>query len=240
MTGRGFEMMPNDPARLIAIGDIHGQRDQLNRLLNTVAPTSNDRFVFLGDYIDRGTDSKGVIDRLIRFREEFPDTIFLRGNHEQMLLDALIEDGVLTGERLRDLSSSYRAYLPESDSRVFLANGGRQTLHSYGLSCFSEFPPEHIAFLQSTRLWWRFEHFVFVHAGIAQSIPLERQDPFVLMWTRRSPPGQDGEIHVVGHHPTTDGDPYFEPGRYNLDTGAVYGQTLTACDVLTRQVWQVS
>lgn len=62
--------------------------------------------------------------------------------------------------------------------------------------------------------------------------------PYVLFWERLSPSGENGEIHIVGHHPTTDGEPYFEPGRYNLDMGAVYGQTLTACDVLTKEVWQ--
>jgi serine/threonine protein phosphatase 1 len=227
------------PDRLIAIGDIHGELDQLNRLLNTVAPTSNDRLVFLGDYIDRGKNSKGVIDRLIRFREEFPDTVFIRGNHDQMLLDTLIEAGATSGHRLRDQSSAYRAGASESDIAIFMFNGGNQTLRSYRINHLSDFPKEHIAFLQSTRLWWRYEHFVFVHAGIGQGIPLEKQDPFVLMWERLSPPGQEGEIHVVGHHPTTDGEPCFEPGRYQLDTGAVYGRTLTACDVLTREVWQV-
>jgi len=227
------------PDRLIAIGDIHGEVDQLNRLLNSVAPMQNDRFVFLGDYIDRGKNSKGVIDCLIRFREEFPDSVFIRGNHDQMLLDALIETGASTGHRLRDQSSAYRASASESDIEIFLFNGGKQTLHSYRITHLSDFPGEHTSFLQSTRLWWQFEEFIFVHAGIEQGIPLEMQNPFVLMWERLSPPGQDGEIHVVGHHPTSDGEPYFEPGRYNLDTGAVYGRTLTACDVLTKQVWQV-
>jgi serine/threonine protein phosphatase 1 len=228
------------PDRLIAIGDIHGELEQLNRLLNTLAPTDQDRFVFLGDYIDRGKNSKGVVEYLIRFREAFPDSVFIRGNHDQMVLDALIENGVITGHRLRDQSRAYRARASESDIDIFLFNGGKQTLRSYRITHLTDFPNEHIAFLQSTRLWWRFEHFVFVHAGIEQGLPLELQDPFTLMWERMSPPGQDGEIHVVGHHPTTDGKPYFEPGRYNLDTGAVYGRTLTACDVLTRKVWQVA
>ena len=232
-------MTQDRPARLIAIGDIHGQLDQLNRLLNTVAPTDNDRFVFLGDYIDRGKHSKGVIERLISFREEFPDTVFIRGNHDQMLLDSLIEARAITGNRLRDQSSAYRAGSSKSDIEIFLFNGGKETLRSYRIAHLTDFPKEHFLFLDSTRLWYRFEHFVFVHAGIEQGIPLQMQDPFVLMWERMSPPGQDGEIHVVGHHPTTAGEPYFEPGRYNLDTGAVYGRTLTACDVLTKRVWQV-
>ena len=230
-------MIQDSPDRLIAIGDIHGELDQLNRLLNTIAPTDSDLFVFLGDYIDRGTNSKGVVDRLIRFHEEFPDTIFIRGNHDQMMLDALIEFGVMTGDLLRDQSQTFQRRAFASDIIVFLSNGGQETLRSYGISSLTEIPTEHIAFFQSTRLWWRYKHFVFVHAGIERGVPMRQQDPFALMWERMSPPGRDGEIHVVGHHPTTDGEPYFEPGRYNLDTGAVYGKTLTACDVLTKQVW---
>jgi len=78
-----------------------------------------------------------------------------------------------------------------------------------------------------------------VHAGVEDGLPLELQDPYSLLWDRMTPPGKDGDIHVVGHHPSTDGEPHFELGRYNLDTGAVYGLTLTACDVLTKEIWQV-
>lgn len=232
--------MINDyPGRLIATGDIHGQLDQLNRLMNTVKPVEGDCFVFLGDYVDRGKNSKGVIDRLILFREEFPDAIFIRGNHDQMLLDALIEAGALTGQPLRDQSTTYRACLSASDSEIFLFNGGKETLRSYRITQLTDFPQEHIDFLEATQLWWRCASFVFVHAGLEQGIPMQMQDPYVLMWERMSPPGQNGEIHVVGHNPTADGKPYFEPGRYHLDTGAVYGRALTSCNVLTRQVWQV-
>jgi serine/threonine protein phosphatase 1 len=224
--------------RLIAIGDIHGELDKLNRLLNVVQPAEDDLFVFLGDYVDRGEDTKGVVDRLIEFREEFPQTVFIRGNHDQMLLDAMVELGVRVGSRLRDVSQKYKDCSPESDLDMFISNGGSETLRSYRLMDMIDYPEEHIRFLASTLLWWRFEHFVFVHAGVSPDLQLERQDHYDLLWERMSPPGKDGEIHVVGHHPT-DGEPYFEPGRYNLDTGAVYGQKLTACDVLSKEVWQV-
>lgn len=226
------------PARLIAIGDIHGQLEQLNRLLHVVAPAQDDRCIFLGDYVDRGKNSKGVIARLIAFQQEFPETVFIRGNHDQMLLDALVELGIRTGARLRDRSQIYRDVATASDLDIFLTNGGKATLRSYSLTDIASFPTDHITFLEATRLWWRFEHFVFVHAGVAPHIPVQEQDPYLLMWERLSPPGKNGEIHVVGHNPTT-GEPYFEPGRYNLDTGAVYGQQLTACDVLTKTVWKV-
>ncbi|MCK5826807.1 MAG: serine/threonine protein phosphatase [Desulfuromusa sp.] len=226
-------------SRLIAIGDIHGQADMLRRLLNVVSPQPEDQFVFLGDYIDRGKDSRGVIEQLMQFKADFPDTIFIRGNHEQLLLDTLVELGARVDTRLRDESKEYRECSTASDLEMFLSNGGNETLRSYRLRDMTDFPQDHIKFLELTRLWWRFENFVFVHAGVEEGLPLELQDPYALLWDRLSQPGKDGEIHVVGHHPTTDGQPYFEPGRYNLDTGAVYGQTLTACDVLIKDVWQV-
>ena len=227
------------PTRMIAIGDIHGQFDMLNRLLNVVAPQVDDQFVFLGDYIDRGKNSRGVIERLIQFRNDFPKTIFLRGNHEQLLLDALVEVSVMVAPRLRDLSAKFSECTVESDVEIFLSNGGNSTLRSYGVRDMADIPSDHIEFLESTRLWWRYENFLFVHAGITPELPMEMQDPYILLWERLSPPGKDGEIHVVGHHPTAAGEPYFEPGRYRLDTGAVYGRTLTACDVFSKEIWQV-
>ncbi len=227
------------PSRLIAIGDIHGQSDMLRRLLNVISPQADDQFVFLGDYVDRGKDSRGVISQLIQFQNDFPHTQFIRGNHDQLLLDCLAELGARKGPRLRELSAEFQDCSTPSDLEMFISNGGNETLRSYRLRDMADFPKEHIAFLESTKLWWQYDHFIFVHAGIERGLPRELQDPFTLMWERLSPPGENGEVHVVGHHPTMDGEPYFEPGRMNIDTGAVYGQTLTACDVLTRQLWQV-
>jgi serine/threonine protein phosphatase 1 len=225
--------------RLIAIGDIHGQADMLYRLLNVVSPRTEDQFVFLGDYIDRGKDSCGVIEQLIQFKKEFPRTVFIRGNHDQLLLDALAELKVRHVLRTRDISREYANYSLVSDLDMFLNNGGNETLRSYHLRDMSEFPREHITFLEETELVWKYENFIFVHAGIEPDTPLEKQDPYTLLWERHAPPGKNGVIHVVGHQPTA-GSPYFEAGRYYLDTGAVYGQTLTACNVLTQEVWQVS
>lgn len=230
--------MNENEIRLIAIGDIHGQADMLYRLLNVVSPQPEDQFVFLGDYIDRGEDSCGVIEQLIQFKAEFPRTVFIRGNHDQLLLDSLAELKIRHDLRLRDISDKYAAYSLTSDLEMFLSNGGNQTLQSYQIRDMRDFPQEHIQFLEETQLVWKYENFIFVHAGVAPDVPLEKQDPYTLLWDRHLPPGTDGEIHVVGHQPTN-GEPYFESGRYSLDTGAVYGQTLTACNVLTCEVWQL-
>jgi len=223
------------PERLIAIGDIHGEFSKLDLLLNWVSPAQNDQFVFLGDYIDRGQNSCGVIERLMEFEYEFPHAIFLRGNHEQMLLDSLAE---IERDRQGEIPERTGLRLYNSDLEMFLANGGNETLRSYGLTSLDGIPKTHLEFIESTRLWWRHDNFLFVHAGVAPNTPLEQQDPVTLLMDRHSPPGENGIIHVVGHTPTS-GEPYFEHGRYNLDTGAVFGQSLTACDVLTREVWQI-
>lgn len=226
------------PHRLIAIGDIHGELDKLNRLLNLVQPQDSDQFVFLGDYVDRGPDVKGTIDRLIQFCDEFPQTIFIRGNHDQMFMDVLVEKGLRKDIRLREICPEYARLSPPTDLETFLLSGGDTTLNSYKKQGKRRIPRDHIEFFDSTLLWWRYEQFVFVHAGIEEGIPMTEQNPSYLLWERKAPPGQDGMIHVVGHRPTY-GEPEFEEGRYRLDTGAVYGQKLTACDVLTRHYWQV-
>lgn len=233
-----MDMKDHHPKRLIAVGDIHGQLEMLNRLLVRVDPQPEDQVVFLGDYIDRGMDSRGVIERLITFKSVFPQTVFIRGNHDQLLLDSLVEAGLRSGARLRELSDNFRRHAMMTDHDIFLGNGGQNTLDSYQLDGLSGFPPSHVEFLEQTIFYWSFDRFVFVHAGIAPGVALDRQDPYTLLWDRLSPPGRNGIIHVIGHNPTG-GKPRLEPGCYQLDTGAGYGRALTACDVFTLKVWQI-
>ena len=233
--------------RLISIGDIHGQLEKLKTLLGIVRPTQNDKLVFLGDYIDRGPDSKGVVDCLIELSGQVP-SIFLRGNHEQMMLDALACDAPdrLPGwKRLADICTLWAMETRHlKDSGMWLRNGAKTTMQSYGASQgkfpfqWDLIPQEHVDFLAKSVLWHRENGFLFVHAGALENKPLENQIE-TLLWGRYSPPGEQ-EIHVVGHEVTPDGRPYFEPGRYNLDTGAGLDGPLTACDVLTKEIWQTS
>ena len=242
--------------RLIAFGDIHGQREKLACLLDQVRPTRTDHLVFLGDYIDRGPDSRGVVDLLIELAGDFPQTVFLRGNHEQMLLDAAKTEaphGLPEWNRLIDLDPDWASSNGIYDlTNQWFMNGGRATLASYGVDederakiyegkvvPWNVVPQEHIDFLQATKLWHRFGEYLFIHAGVNDE-PLEDQSPSTFLWSRWLPGGQE-ETHVVGHTPTKDRRPGFWDEEYRLielDTGAGYGGPLTACDVLTRQFWQ--
>lgn len=202
--------------RLLAIGDIHGCRDQLRELLERVAPQPEDRMVFLGDYLDRGPQSRGVIEDLLGLAERFPETVFLRGNHEQMFLD----------------------FLDGTDRLTFLINGGQATLKSYGSA--GEVPPAHLDFLRRLPCLFVCGDFVFVHAGLRPGLSLEQQREQDLLWIRHEFLAADydwGRTVVFGHTPLQ--QPLLTERRIGVDTGAVYGRTLTCCDVNVRRCWQV-
>lgn len=206
------------PVRLLAVGDIHGCRRQLAELLDRVGPTAGDRLVFLGDYVDRGPDSAGVVDDLIALRERFPETIFLRGNHEQMLLDVLAGD----------------------DPATFLLNGGGKTIASYRARHAWPPPDAHVAFFEQLPVLHVTDGFLFAHAGLRPEVPAARQSPDDLLWTRREFLDSDydwGKTVVFGHTPRQ--EPLLTATRIGLDTGCVYGGALTCCDVLSRRIWQV-
>ena len=208
----------NTPNRLLAIGDIHGCLIQLQRLLEEVRPTADDQVVFLGDYIDRGPDSAKVIQELITFQEKFPQTVYLRGNHEQMFLD----------------------FLKGEDSTMFLMNGGDATLASYRACKLWPLPGKHLDFLKWLKYWHETEQFIFVHAGLRPGVPPAEQQPDDLLWIRGDFLDSDydwGKIIVYGHTPCQ--EPLITLTRVGLDTGCVYGRVLTCCDLLTGRIWQV-
>ncbi|NLV25202.1 MAG: serine/threonine protein phosphatase [Deltaproteobacteria bacterium] len=204
--------------RLIAVGDIHGCLASLRRLMAKIRPTAEDQLVFLGDYIDRGPDSRGVIDYLIDFKKHFPGTVCLKGNHEAMFLD----------------------FLQGNNRDLFLLNGGTRTLQLYEENGAIHLPPDHLDFLLNLPTWYRTDSFIFVHAGLRPGTPLEKQSEEDLLWIRGDFLHADydwGATVVFGHTPLT--SPFQEEQRIGLDTGAVYGRLLTACDVRQRKFWRV-
>ncbi len=207
---------PED-GRLLAVGDIHGCLDHLRRLLEEqVRPTGQDLLVFLGDYIDRGPDSRGVIEYLLELRERLPQTVFLKGNHEAMFLD----------------------FLAGRNHWLFIANGGDSTLESYQKAGDLRIPKAHVDFCAGLQLFHEAEGFIFVHAGLRPGIPLQQQQEEDLLWIRREfiHSSYDwGKTVVFGHTPQK--EPLVAANKIGVDTGAVYGRRLTCCDVRNRRFW---
>jgi serine/threonine protein phosphatase 1 len=202
------------PSPLIyAVGDIHGSYYKLTRLLkhcNGHCGRRKARFVFVGDYIDRGQHSREVVELLIELQKAKPGQICcLRGNHEDMLIGAL-RDG---------------------DKALWLCNGGDMTLRSYGVTSADAIPNEHLVWFDSLPLSESDDKRFFVHAGIFPGIPLGEQRKEDMLWIREpflSDPGNHGLYIVHGHTPRKTGKPEYLPNRLNLDTGAVFGGPLTA------------
>lgn len=222
---------PNENTRVYVIGDIHGRLDLLDRLIDEIERDAEERgasslTVTLGDYIDRGPDSRGVLDRLLS--NPFPgDYVALKGNHE-VLLETFLEDSAI-GAHWRQL-------------------GGLETLRSFGVSIAATMvgknyeeaaeqlrvalSPAHTKFLASLKTSLTVGRYFLCHAGIRPGVALERQRPQDLMWIR----GEFlrsrldfGKIVVHGHTPTA--EPEVLPNRINIDTGAFATGRLT-CVVL--------
>lgn len=195
-----------------AVGDIHGCLDKLQRLIaacDAYAAGRPARYVFLGDYIDRGPQSRGVIEFLMRRQAAQPGAILcLRGNHEQMALDA---------------------HASERAVPLWLANSGASTLRNYG----GPISQEHLAWLAALALSHDDGLRFFVHAGIDLAVPLAEQDPEVLLWMREPFLSECdavdcGRFIVHGHTPLSTGTPDLRRRRLNLDTAAVMGGPLSA------------
>lgn len=224
--------------RVYAVGDVHGRLDCLEAVLAKIdadetargpAPT---HIVLLGDLIDRGPDSRGVVERARRLAAERPTTI-LAGNHEELLLRAA------KGDRTA-LATFDRA-------------GGRETLLSYGVEAADyddcaladlpaliarAVPADHLAFLAGLDDWLVKGDYLFVHAGVRPGVPLDQQDPNDLRWIREpflSHKGRYGSMVIHGH--TITAEPDIRPNRIGIDTGAFASGVLTAIGLEDEERW---
>jgi serine/threonine protein phosphatase 1 len=214
--------------RIYAVGDIHGRADLLRRLLLRIDqdleenPAARTLHVFLGDYIDRGQDSAGVLDLLIERSQAFP-AVCLKGNHEAFLLEFLRNPRIL---------------------RLWAPNGGLATLASYGLKpplhpaageeeklvadLRAAMPERHSQFLAGLELSFTCGDYFFAHAGVRPGTPLSCQRQEDLLWIRddflqHQEPFE--KIIVHGHTPVM--EPEVRPNRINIDTGAYATGRLT-------------
>ncbi|MDR1576783.1 MAG: serine/threonine protein phosphatase [Deltaproteobacteria bacterium] len=205
--------------RIFAVGDIHGCRLKLDRLLAKIdwRPENQEKLIFLGDYIDRGPDSFGVVETVLGLQSLHPqEIIFLKGNHEQMFTN------FITGREELTLTS----------------NGVAWTMKSYLEN--NPFPLAHFQFYQDLLLYYETAHHIFAHAGLRPRVPLERQREIDLLWIREEFLESDydfGKTVVFGHTPFR--QPFICPGRAGLDTGAVFGGPLTCLEVQSGELYCV-
>lgn len=227
-----------DGMRLYAIGDVHGRHDLLTAMHRRIeseleyrAPSSDWRIIHLGDYVDRGPDSRSVIDFLIEAKKRDPRNIMLAGNHDIGMLEFLA-DGEPDG--------------------LFMNYGGVQTAQSYGVDLTRDahwhgrteavrrghaalvkaVPRSHVDFLQSLTFSVTFGDFFFCHAGIRPGVPLDRQNQQDLIWIRDAFHDHSGlfsKVIVHGHTPVPEAE--VRANRVNVDTLAWKSGTLSALAV---------
>lgn len=218
---------------IYAIGDIHGQKTMLEEALARIEADGGAaaRVAFVGDYCDRGPDTRGVIDTLIAGRDEGRDWVFLKGNHDRLFEWFIDPAGprhdshLLVGyhwlhERLGGAitAASYGVALPDSIRQKDMAQQMRDAV-----------PDTHAAFLRDLKLAHREDGLFFAHAGIRPGVPLAEQDEEDLLWIRQefhNDTRNHGALIVHGH--TQVQTPEHHLNRVNLDTGAGYGRPLTA------------
>jgi serine/threonine protein phosphatase 1 len=228
-------------APIYAIGDIHGQLDELHRVLDLIERDGGKdaKIVFLGDYVDRGPNSRGVVELLIEARNAGRPWTILKGNHDRYLT-----------RFLKDM----RVYDPNTSAGLFWFNprlGGDKTLKSYGVTAEDGAPLEpildaartavplaHRAFLESLPLTHDAGDLLFVHAGIRPDVPLDAQVEDDLVWIRKGfldHPESFGPLVVHGH--TALDHPEHNGNRVNLDGGAGYFRPLHAAVFEGRACW---
>jgi len=209
------------PARLIAIGDIHGCLAALRTILEAISPGSEDTIVAMGDYIDRGPDSRGAIDCLMGL-QSLCRLVPLLGNHDEILIDIRNGQPELTAD--------------------WLLFGGSATLQSYGTLDPKEIPLDHMEFLENCLLYFETEKHIFLHATYDPALPIERQASQTLLWgkIRPTPPAPhcSGKTVIVGHTAQRTGQ-ILDLGYLKCIDTCCYGEGfLTALDVETGQIWQ--
>lgn len=196
--------------RLFAIGDIHGCFDSLRELVeHKIKIRKSDKLVFLGDYIDRGNQSRKVIDYIIGLKDKDYDITTLIGNHESMLLETLVNEDSL----------------PE-----WIRNGGSATLKSFGLRTLNKLGQSYIDFFKALQYYCLIDNFLFVHAGFNDNISNPLEDKYHMIWSRREEytnPVLKNKIIIHGHTPVPElicRQEIQDKNRViNIDTGCVYG-----------------
>jgi serine/threonine protein phosphatase 1 len=214
--------------RIIAIGDIHGCRNTFEKLLlDKIKIQKSDIIYCIGDYIDRGKNSKGVIDLILELREQAYNIFTLRGNHEQMFLDCLVDEAALN---------------------IWIRNGGTATMRSFGIGSLENLPKKYRAFFKETMLYLETEKYIFVHAGLNFNRANIFEDKEAMLWVRdffTEQPALGNKLLIHGHTPKSLKYILNQKGNcFNIDGGCVYNHlpslgNLVALDLTNeRFLWE--
>lgn len=195
--------------RVFAIGDIHGCFNAMKELIeNKIQLRKEDKLIFLGDYIDRGPDSKKVLDYIIELQNNHYDIISLRGNHESMLVDA---------------------WHNESAVSKWIQNGGSETLRSFGADSVKSIDLKYINFFKNLNWYYVYDKYLFVHAGFSDNIVNPFSDNYSMLWNSREEymhPLLKDRIVIHGHSPVpltiTQKQIANNSKVINIDGGCVY------------------
>jgi serine/threonine protein phosphatase 1 len=205
-------------SRIIAIGDIHGCSLALESIIEAIDPDESDAIITLGDYVDKGPDTPGVLDQLIALRRRcrlFP----LLGNHDQVMMAAVFG---------------------QVEPRLWLEMDGDKTIEAYG--AIRDIPPEHMDFLASCELCLESDKHIFMHACYEPRLPLKEQEIETLLWTGLRgylpEPHYSGKRAIVGHTSQKNGKILDAGHIVCIDTHCCGGKWLTAMDINSGQVWQ--
>jgi serine/threonine protein phosphatase 1 len=207
--------------RRFVVGDIHGCAKALRTLIETIDPTPEDELIFLGDYIDRGPDSRNVVEQLLELQTRCR-MVALCGNHELMMLTII-----------------NRGY----DDAIWMANGGRATVTSYGGN-LSKIPSSHLGFFARLQSYYETDDTICAHAGYNPMLPMDQQDAVELYWNHLSAqlpaPHLSGKRVFVGHTPQGSGDILDGGHVVCIDTYCFGGGYLTAFDLDTDELIQTN
>jgi serine/threonine protein phosphatase 1 len=209
--------------KIFVVGDIHGCLDMFSRLMDKIEwEPAKDRLIFIGDYIDRGRDPKGVVDYILALTQRSDRIECLIGNHEAIFLD----------------------YLSGKDRGLFLFNGGWTTIESYQGNTLKSpdalVPEDHLAFYRSLKTYVELEDFYLVHAGFRPGVAIENQSLEDMVWIRERFIYSEydfGKKVIFGHTPFS--EPLVTKNKIGLDTGAVYGNRLTCLELPKMKFYSV-
>ncbi len=246
-TSNRIQASAPEGARLYAIGDIHGRLDLLESLLGLIEGDQKGRaelpvtLIFLGDYIDRGPDSKGVVDRLIRGFSPACTPVFLKGNHEALLL-SFLKDPFSGLNWLRNGGdAALLSYGVGRETRQIAFGDGPSGLAEAQRQFEAVLPEDHLRFYEGLKPFYRCGDYFFAHAGVRPNVPLDQQSEDDLIWIRKEflKSTEDfGAVVVHGHTPMR--NPEDLQNRVGLDTFAFRTGKLTAAGFEGTERWFLS